>query len=76
MIYLNKKSALGADFSETHDGLINSDLTSAFSINNQIILPSIFGDNFLIRGPAGNRTPKTLMLSQSLDHLRLTAFLT
>ncbi|KPJ55257.1 hypothetical protein AMJ47_00010 [Parcubacteria bacterium DG_72] len=55
----NKKPAFWADFSEFRNGLFNnSALTSNYIIANAEIMSS--------PGPAGNRTPETLMSKQNI----------
>ncbi|MBI2591269.1 MAG: tail fiber domain-containing protein [Candidatus Brennerbacteria bacterium] len=69
----NKKSALKAESLESQNDS-NSVLTLDYSLTKQKTLSSLLNvDNFLSRGPAGNRTPKTLMSSQNSNHSGPTA---
>ncbi|MEK7566714.1 MAG: Hint domain-containing protein, partial [Patescibacteria group bacterium] len=70
---INKKSAFPADSLEPQNGSINSVLTANNMLTSQVVLSSASGDNFLSRGFAGDRTPKTLLSRQSLNHSEPTA---
>lgn len=65
----NKKPAFRADSSEFQNDSIIPALTSAYSIANPTIMSMTF-DKFLSCGPAGNRTPETLMSKQDSKPFR------
>jgi len=73
-IWQTKNPRKNANSLESQNDPISSALTSNNRIANKEILSSVSGvNNYLGRGPAGNRTPETLMLSQSSNHSGPTA---
>jgi len=75
LVKQNKKSAQNANSSESQNDSISFELVPADSIPSQNTLSSVFNvNNYLGRGPAGNRTPETLVPTQSSNHSGPTAF--